>query len=67
MRAFRSKKSQKKIHNIYKDFKLYQVFMLKLLCQNVLIFLLDILFKRRINTLWSDGIEAFWYEGDETV
>ena len=41
--------------------------MLKLLCQNVLIFLLDILFKRRINTLWSDGIEAFWSEGNETV
>ena len=59
--------TKKKIHNIYKDYKLYQVFMLKLLCQNVLIFLLDILFKRRINTLWSDGIEAFWSEGDETV
>ena len=41
--------------------------MLKLLCQNVLIFPLDILFKRRINTLWSDSIEAFWSEGDETV
>ena len=60
-------KITQKIQNIYKDFKLYQVFMLKLLCQNVLIFPLDILFKRRINTLWSDGIEAFWSEGDEPV
>ena len=23
--------------------------------------------KRRINTLWSDSIEAFWSEGDEPV
>ena len=60
-------KITQKIQNIYKDFKLYQVFMLKLLCQNVLIFPLDILFKRRINTLWSDSIEAFWSESDETV
>ena len=60
-------KISRKIHNIYKDFKLYQLFLHKFLYQNVLIFPLDILFKRRINTLWSDSIEAFWSEGDEPV
>ena len=60
-------KISRKIHNIYKDFKLYQLFLHKFLYQNVLIFPLDILLKRRINTLWSDSIEAFWSESDETV
>ena len=60
-------KISRKIHNIYKDFKLYQLFLHKFLYQNVLIFPLDILLKRRINTLWSDSIETFWSEDDEPV
>ena len=60
-------KISQKIHNIYKDFKLCQVFLHEFLNQNLLIILLDILLKRRINTLWSDSIETFWSEDDEPV
>ena len=52
-------RESRKISNIPKDFDLYQVFMHNFLYQNVPI--LCKLLTRRINTLWSKGINTFWH------
>ena len=54
-----SKNCTKEIGNIHKDFELYQLFMHNFLCQNVPILTLQILFTRRIDTFWCDGIDTF--------
>ena len=54
-----------KIGNIHKDFELYQIFMLIVLCQNFSE--LYILLIRQIYTLQSKGISKFWSRGISTV
>ena len=54
-----------KIGNIHKDFELYQIFMLIVLCQNFSE--LYILLIRQIYTLQSKAISKFWSRGISTV
>ena len=50
----------RQISNIHKDFELYQIFMHNFLCQNFLIFPLQILLKRTINIFWSEGVSTYF-------
>ena len=52
-----------KISNIFRDFKLYRVFMFNFLCQNAQIFSLYILLTRRINSFWSEDIDTVCSRG----
>ena len=54
-----------KIGNIHKDFELYQIFMLIVLCQNFSE--LYILLIRQIYTLQSKAISKFWSRGISTA
>lgn len=59
--VFSQKNHTRKTGNIHKYFKVNQVFIHNFLCQNLVIFLLNILLTRRTETFWPKGIKIFFW------